>query len=159
MKRFDLAHIPVLSANAEPVPFDERLFLNVRDLEMGTMAFEKEARVWGEVSYGRNTVVLGITIAGAKRFTCSRCLAEFRKGFEQSMVLDFQPNGVKHVDAWREIVEELKSDAPISAVCREDCKGLCAACGTDLNAGECNCRRQPPAGPFAALRHLRLAND
>ena len=28
---------------------------------------------------------------------------------------------------------------PSFVQCREDCKGLCPTCGTDLNAGECEC--------------------
>ena len=27
-------------------------------------------------------------------------------------------------------------------VCSEDCKGLCATCGADLNEGPCGCRRE-----------------
>jgi uncharacterized protein len=29
--------------------------------------------------------------------------------------------------------------APAFALCREDCKGLCPTCGTDLNTGACDC--------------------
>lgn len=31
---------------------------------------------------------------------------------------------------------------PAFALCRDDCQGLCPTCGTDLNAGPCDC---PPA--------------
>jgi uncharacterized protein len=29
--------------------------------------------------------------------------------------------------------------APAYVQCREDCKGLCATCGTNLNESTCNC--------------------
>ena len=41
--------------------------------------------------------------------------------------------------------EELILAMPDYAVCREECKGLCAVCGTDLNVGSCNC--QPSTDP------------
>lgn len=31
---------------------------------------------------------------------------------------------------------------PTFALCRDDCKGLCATCGADLNAGDCGCPPQ-----------------
>ena len=38
-------------------------------------------------------------------------------------------------------------------VCSEDCKGLCATCGADLNEGPCGCK--PEIDPrFAALAQL-----
>ena len=33
-------------------------------------------------------------------------------------------------------------ELPIAPLCREDCAGLCASCGADLNDGPCSC---PPA--------------
>jgi uncharacterized metal-binding protein YceD (DUF177 family) len=30
---------------------------------------------------------------------------------------------------------------PMKILCREDCKGLCAACGRNLNEGDCGCVR------------------
>jgi uncharacterized protein len=39
--------------------------------------------------------------------------------------------------------EELVLRAENFPLCRSDCRGLCAGCGADLNAGPCAC---PPAG-------------
>lgn len=43
---------------------------------------------------------------------------------------------------------------PAYALCQEDCKGLCATCGMDLNQGSCHC---PPItdNRWDALRALR----
>ena len=30
---------------------------------------------------------------------------------------------------------------PMAPVCREDCKGICPECGTDLNETACSCER------------------
>jgi len=38
-------------------------------------------------------------------------------------------------------------------LCKEDCKGLCCRCGTNLNDGPCNCQKELDPR-FAALRQL-----
>jgi uncharacterized protein len=44
---------------------------------------------------------------------------------------------------------------PYAPLCREDCKGLCSQCGTDLNSGTCTC--QKPIDPrLEALKGLKL---
>ena len=45
---------------------------------------------------------------------------------------------------------------PFKALCAENCKGLCATCGNDLNQGDCSCNRRPSNGQFAALKNLKL---
>lgn len=37
------------------------------------------------------------------------------------------------------VMDELHVSIPISVLCKEDCKGLCITCGSDLNDGECKC--------------------
>ncbi|MGB9809870.1 MAG: YceD family protein, partial [Caldanaerobacter sp.] len=31
---------------------------------------------------------------------------------------------------------------PMKFLCKEDCKGLCPICGTNLNYGSCSCKRE-----------------
>lgn len=45
------------------------------------------------------------------------------------------------VDVSEAVREELALAAPGWLLCREDCAGLCAGCGADLNAGPCACAR------------------
>jgi len=49
--------------------------------------------------------------------------------------------------------EALLLALPLYPLCREECRGLCARCGADLNAGPCSC---PPVidSPFAALKDV-----
>lgn len=39
--------------------------------------------------------------------------------------------------------------------CREDCAGLCAECGQNLNEGPCGCEAPPPDSRWAALSALQ----
>ena len=53
-----------------------------------------------------------------------------------------------------EIVETLFIlDMETKFLCREDCKGLCSACGRNLNLGPCGCRKQIDPR-FAVLEQL-----
>jgi len=43
---------------------------------------------------------------------------------------------------------------PLAETCRDECKGLCAQCGANLNEGECGCEPDRSTHPFAALKAL-----
>lgn len=53
--------------------------------------------------------------------------------------------------------QNLELALPVRALCRPDCKGLCASCGADLNEGACEC--EPTLDPrWSDLRVLMEAN-
>ncbi|MCE9571609.1 MAG: DUF177 domain-containing protein [Deltaproteobacteria bacterium] len=55
------------------------------------------------------------------------------------------------------IREQFVLAVPYAPLCREDCKGLCAQCGADLNTAPCAC--ESPIDPrFAALKGLKLTS-
>ena len=47
---------------------------------------------------------------------------------------------------------------PYQPVCREDCKGLCSVCGTNLNETNCRCAKEEnvKSSPFSVLKKLKL---
>jgi len=45
--------------------------------------------------------------------------------------------------------------APMHPLCKDDCAGLCAHCGKDLNEGPCQCPAEPERNPFHVLRGLK----
>jgi uncharacterized protein len=47
--------------------------------------------------------------------------------------------GGRVVDLRPVIREQWLLNVPSFAQCRPDCRGICATCGTDLNAGACEC--------------------
>lgn len=48
---------------------------------------------------------------------------------------------------------------PLSVLCREDCQGLCPACGKNRNQGACKCSSEQTNRPFASLRELFRQDD
>ena len=90
-------------------------------------------------------------------FRCSRCgefvsrhLAE--PAFECAIELD---SAAEDVDLTAEIRETMILCFPSFPLCREDCKGLCAQCGKNLNGGACGCR-VPEEPRWKALDGLSL---
>jgi uncharacterized protein len=47
---------------------------------------------------------------------------------------------------------------PMKPLCREDCKGLCAQCGTNLNTGTCDCAPVWEDPRLAALKAFKGKN-
>ena len=57
-----------------------------------------------------------------------------------------------HVELAPMLREHVILAAPMQPLCREDCAGLCARCGKDLNEGLCQC---PVEAPATAIRVIR----
>jgi len=106
---------------------------------------------------------------------CSRCLEPFRMPVDSSFDLRFLPATDMTADEEREVQEadletsyyrddqidlnELLREQfylalPMKPLCAEDCKGLCAQCGTNLNTGTCACAvgwEDPRLAPLKGL--------
>lgn len=50
--------------------------------------------------------------------------------------------------------ELLLLSAPMRALCRPDCKGLCPHCGQDWNTGRCDCQKEDINPHFAVLKNM-----
>ena len=107
---------------------------------------------------------------------CSRCLEPFTWPVEAPFDLRYRPHTTpsggdereieeedfssafyqnKEIDLGQLIRERLYLSLPMKPLCREECRGLCPQCGTNLNDGTCDCRRQWEDPRFAALKPLR----
>ena len=80
---------------------------------------------------------------------CSRCLAEVRYPVSVQVTkevdfseLDEEDSSYiedKYLDLDILIFDEVVPKLPSRVLCKEDCKGLCPVCGTNLNEKECRC--------------------
>ncbi|HET9742408.1 MAG TPA: DUF177 domain-containing protein [Terriglobales bacterium] len=51
--------------------------------------------------------------------------------------------------------EQILLALPVKIVCREDCRGICAGCGRNLNTEACTCGDSPSDPRWAALADLK----
>ena len=63
----------------------------------------------------------------------------------------YDPNAIT-IDLRPAVRETWLLSAPAYVQCRENCKGLCATCGTNLNESICNCSKTETDPRWDALR-------
>ena len=51
--------------------------------------------------------------------------------------------------------EQFNLSLPMKPLCRDECRGLCPVCGTNLNRSTCDCKREWADPRLDALRKLR----
>lgn len=52
------------------------------------------------------------------------------------------------------ILDELFTRLPMSVLCKEDCKGICKVCGTNLNKSSCDCDQTVPDPRMAVFSDI-----
>lgn len=102
--------------------------------------------------------------------TCARCLEEYRFPLERPFTFLLSPRAAgddegeitaeeiarttyegDEIDLTPLVYEEAMLALPTRPLCGEECLGLCARCGANLNAGPCGCPATPAEGRLAAL--------
>jgi uncharacterized protein len=115
------------------------------------------------------------TVVTELELGCSRCLDPFRLPVAAPFDLRYLPASEASSDAEREVDDEdletsyYQNDVidlnellreqfylvlPMKPLCRDDCRGLCAQCGTNLNTGSCNCAPVWEDPRLAPLKNL-----
>jgi uncharacterized protein len=108
--------------------------------------------------------------------TCSRCIETYRFAIDAEFDQRYLPSSAASSEADREVEEDDLETSyytddeidlsqlmreqfylalPMKPLCREDCKGLCAQCGTNLNTGTCDCAPVWEDPRLAALKAIR----
>jgi uncharacterized protein len=111
-------------------------------------------------------ILLTGSVTGTAAVACARCLAERSEAISVEVCELFGTDGrgaeedAYPVSGTELDLEPMLRDAvalalPLKPVCREECKGLCARCGADLNAGECACAGDDVDPRWAGLAALR----
>ena len=124
----------------------------------------------GSVINHAGALVLNGTARSELDLVCDRCGKEFSR--EKVVPLDsLLAEELENEDSEDEIflldgneldLDEVVTTAFVLAMdttnlCSEDCKGLCAKCGADLNLGPCGCR--PEVEPRLAARAQLLDDE
>ncbi len=107
---------------------------------------------------------------------CSRCLESLTAPVDLPFDLRYQPHSVNTGEGEREIEEDDLTTAfyendeidlgqlmreqfflalPMKPLCSGACRGLCPVCGTNLNRGSCDCKREWDDPRLAVLKELR----
>ena len=111
--------------------------------------------------------------------SCGRCLEPYRIPVETEFDLRYLPESQSSGESEREVAEEdldtsfYRDDQidlnevlreqfylalPMKPLCREDCRGLCPKCGTNLNTGACTCATRWEDPRLAPLKNLKTVD-
>lgn len=125
-----------------------------------------------EVKTGKNDSCLTVEckISVNANFICDRCLEEFKseltaeakfaisdnpKMKSDSDDLIFISSGEDIVDISKNIKDAILLVYPFKRICSQDCKGLCAGCGKNLNTEKCECTETIIDPRWETLRKLK----
>ena len=101
---------------------------------------------------------------------CGRCLeevpVEFELDFEKKIDMNLTEEERREaldecayihgydLDVDELVYSEILVNWPLRVLCKEDCKGLCPICGSNLNQGQCGCKTDNIDPRFESLRSL-----
>jgi uncharacterized protein len=133
-----------------------------------------------EEHHGKHKTVIDIrlrgTLSAGLELNCARCLEPVAQNITRDFDLLYRPLGtdagrdeLSVTDAEAEIGyyqgegllledvlrEQVLLAVPLKVTCREDCKGLCPHCGTNLNQGQCSCAVPLEDPRWSALKEIR----
>ncbi len=168
-----------ITADAKEISFSEPEGDINRALGLGPI---REYRLEGPVSVALTYYRAGTELFFRGEFTaatvgtCARCAEEFiapsgcsfryvlaprsigddDKAGLRTEDLEFSLYDGEEVDLTPLIREQMLLALPTRPLCQEDCRGLCAQCGANLNERDCGCSVEAADSRLAVLRSLKV---
>jgi uncharacterized protein len=127
----------------------------------GTLSVELEAQ-----PAGPDVVVRG-QLVGEFALSCRRCLEPVTVAIDEPIGLLYREGEPEEdgevlalpdsdeLDVTGPVREQVLLSVPRYAYCRENCRGLCPHCGTNLNEATCGCTVEEEDARWAPLRRLK----
>ena len=100
-------------------------------------------------------IILEASTTAGSNFICDRCGTAFKQtvkskykmiyllrsieGAEEEINITYLSSDTQIIDISKDVRDYMILSTPMKRLCKEDCKGLCAKCGVDLNEKECDC--------------------
>jgi len=89
-----------------------------------------------------NDVIAKTRVEADFGYMCSRCLEDFHERQAIDYYFDFELTPeMEYIDLGEEIRQEMILANPARILCKDDCKGICAGCGANLNLETCKCKK------------------
>ena len=163
-----------IKASAKELSYTEEVEELNRRLGQGGRDYQLPAGLAVDVSYYRAGLDLFFqgALHGEVLGSCARCLEEYRFDLDHPFTFILTPRAAagtepgklsaddlalsyfqgEEIDLTPLVHEQTILALPTRPLCGEDCQGLCAQCGANLNAGPCGCPAAP-ADPRLAVLH------
>jgi uncharacterized protein len=164
------------SIGKTPKTIEKRFGKDEIDLTGEHVSLDGPAAFTGEVVQEANRAHIRGRLLADVSLDCTRCLEPVEKRLdisfdsvfvdaadeaestetevsEEALDESLVENGI--IDLAEVMREQILLGLPDQAFCREDCKGLCPKCGTNLNLIDCKCSDEDINPRWAALRDIK----
>jgi len=118
----------------------------------------KQIAIRSDVEKNAQHILVTSHVTAVVGCACDNCLVDFEKELQDSFTVFYTTDRDVCTDDDDDAVHVLESTTreinladgvrnnlllslPMRLLCREDCKGLCAGCGANLNSENCTCDR------------------
>lgn len=161
--RLDLKNL--FETEGESLSFQYELDLSGIEIS-GVHPITTPVSVRGRAQNTAQTVNLTLRATYNLTLPCDRCAEEMQQHYDQTFThrVVLQLKGQEAEDCVQATNGKLETDEllqadillslPTKFLCKDDCKGLCAACGANQNSGGCNCNRRQTDPRLEVLRRL-----
>ncbi|SHH01794.1 uncharacterized protein SAMN02745221_01491 [Thermosyntropha lipolytica DSM 11003] len=147
--------------------FSDELLLPFRGRFSGPVNVELHVESTGKVFWAAGDLRTGVV------FECARCLEEFifpvnielnfniadtvyRNDFTEEEVVFVSGD---ELDITSYLEEEILLSLPMQPLCDENCQGLCAGCGANLNLESCRCSEKEIDPRWEKLKQLKTGKE
>lgn len=157
---------PLFTGSKEFIPVD--FTMNMQEMDFyGVHPLKKPVAVSGKIVSRAGIVEARLTCKVEYTAPCDRCGKESVKNYSfdinRTLVTELENDDFDEMT----LIPDMKLDTeefcyadivmslPRKFLCKEDCKGLCSQCGTNLNLGKCDCKtEEETVGGLSALAEL-----
>ncbi len=132
------------------------------------ISFLSPIKAKGKVSIREDLIELDLNISTTLELTCTRCLDRYPSDIDINIFEEYSQDTEQdnidviqitedYIDLEKVIKDNIILTLPIKKLCRDNCKGLCQNCGTNLNHSECHCSKEDVDIRMAKLKDLFLS--
>ena len=140
------------------------------------VSFDRPLTVDIEMYKAGEKLILKGFFSGGLLLECDRCLRKYHRDLKHDFRLflkseSFDEDKVdlelseddmevgfidgESLDLDEVIKEQVYLSLPLKSLCRDNCKGLCPLCGSDLNETDCKCDKKQVHPGFSKLMELK----
>ena len=137
------------------------------------ISFAESVSFAGEYTYDGKSLFVTGRIRTAFHSNCAKCNDSFVEAFSCEYEEVFHNSALEFVDEDEEcytfsgdsvkldksVMDNILLQMPMTSYCKEDCKGICPVCGTNLNYSTCNCKQYEDKSPFNELLNIKFDNN
>lgn len=116
-----------------------------------SIEFSKPIQLVGAISLIGNLLELRANLKTEVILSCSRCLERYKYPLDLEINENFSQDEIDDeeiirisgstIDLKKVCQDNILFAIPYKGLCKDDCKGLCQKCGTNLNYSSCKCEK------------------